>query len=88
LHCRWRPGSGGDNNDDDDDLRWEEQDMPYITDALSCDRRRAEGGENTLAGLSVVRVVQIPGTDDCRDRSAIAMMMTTTTRRADCIPPR
>ena len=36
---------GGCGDDDyDDDVRWEEQDMPY----LSRDRRRAEGGEGDV----------------------------------------
>ena len=44
-----RPGGGGDNDADDDNVRWEEQDTPYVdTDALSCDRRRAEGGEGDV----------------------------------------
>ena len=44
-----RPGGGGDNDADDDNVRWEEQDTPYVdTDALFCDRRRAEGGEGDV----------------------------------------
>ena len=36
---------GGHGDDDyDDDVRWEEQDMPY----LPRDRRRAEGGEGEV----------------------------------------
>ena len=37
-------GCGDDDYDYDDDVRWKEQDMPY----LSRDRRRAEGGEGNV----------------------------------------
>ena len=43
CHCS---GGGGDNNDD---ASGGEQNMPYTNaDALSCDRRRAEGGEGNV----------------------------------------
>ena len=38
------PLGGRADDDYDDDVRWEEQDMPY----LSRDRRRAEGGEGDV----------------------------------------
>ena len=38
------PLGGHGEDDDDDDVRWEEQEMPY----LSHDRRRAEGGEGDI----------------------------------------
>ena len=37
-------GDNNDDNDDDNDVRWEEQDMPY----LSCDWWRAEGGDGDV----------------------------------------
>ena len=48
MRCRCHPGGGGDD-DNDLSLRGEEQDMPYTNaDVLSQDRRRAEGGEDTV----------------------------------------
>ena len=83
---------GGRGDDDyDDDTRWEEQDIPYLSQFW----RRAEGGEGDVDdgvddkhvnGRVGVRVWRIPGMGDGGDCSATATTMTTS-RRADHIPP-
>ena len=70
---------GGCGDDDyNNDVRWEEQDMPY----LSHDWQRAEGGEGDIDdGVDDEHV------DDSGDCGATVTTMMTS-RRKDRIPPR